>query len=167
MGGAMVWKVLWDYHKKIEVMFTRYAKGEPQLLMPILDELEVYGVIEEEVLLPVIESVDEDMAQMIVDGNERLKNLEADLSGLEPGDPAEAKLVKKLERQWNLHVAREQQHLFPLLKGKLNNESYEMARHAFAARQELLAARGGVSPPGQYYIGLPTGGWTKGANRGW
>jgi hypothetical protein len=42
-----------------------------------------------------------------------------------------------------------------------------MARQAFTIRQELVAARGGVAPPGQYFIGLPTGGWSKGANRGW
>lgn len=167
MGGSQVWKVLWDYHTKIENMLNRYTKGESQLLNPILDEIEVYSAVEDEVILPVIESVDQRLADAVADGNDRLKNICADIAGLEPGDPAEGKLVKRLAKQWDLQKSREQQNLFPLLKGTLSNENYEMARHAFTVRQELLAARGGRTPPGQYYIGLPTGGWSKGANRGW
>ena len=40
MGGAQAWKVLWDYHTKIENMLNRYSKGESQLLNPILEEIE-------------------------------------------------------------------------------------------------------------------------------
>ena len=106
MGGSQVWKVLWDYHTKIENMLNRYSKGESQLLNPILEEMEVYGAIEDEVVLPVIESVDQRLADMTMDANDRLKNLCADIQSLEPGDPAEAKLVKRLQKQWALQASR-------------------------------------------------------------
>lgn len=170
MGGAQIWKVLWDYHTKIENMLNRYSKGETQLMNAILEEMEVYGAIEDEVVLPGVSEVAptnaiESQAEML----DRIKDLSADLQNLEPGDPAEGKLMKKLQKLWVLNMEREQRDLFPVIKTRLKDEQYDMARQAFTVRQELVAARGGGSPPGQYYIGLPNSGWTKSkvANAGW
>lgn len=171
MGGAMLWKVLWDYHKKIENMFTRYSKGHTNLLNAILNEMEVYVAIEEEVVYPGISGVATRWVESSQDQLDMIKELSADIQNLEPGDPAEAKLVRRLEKVFLLHAEREQKNLFPVLKhkGQLEHESYEMARNAFTVRQELVAARGGGQPPGQYFIGLPNSGWTKAlvAGGGW
>lgn len=171
MGGAMLWKVLWDYHKKIENMFTRYSKGHRNLLNLILNEIEVYTTIEEEVLYPNLSGVAGSWQAQSQDQIDLIKELSADIQNLEPGDPAEAKLVRRLEKVFLLHAEREQKHLFPVLKhkGQLEHESYEMARNAFTVRQELITARGGNTPSSQYFIGLPNSGWTKAlvAGGGW
>lgn len=163
MGGAMLWKVLWDYHKKIELMFTRYSKGHSNLLNLILNEIEVYGAIQEEIVYPGVSGAAGSWVAQSQDMLDQIKELSADIQNLEPGDPAESKLVRRLERLFLLHAEREQKALFPVLKhkGALEHESYEMARNAFTVRQELVSARGGGSAPGQYFIGLPNSGWTK------
>ena len=162
MGGVIIWKVLWDYHRKIENSLNRYDKGETQLLAAILGEIEVYGAVEEEVVFPQLASVlSEDLLESAQASLDRIKDICVDIENLDPGDPAEAKLVKRLQRYWDLHTSREESLLFPVIKTRLRDEQYVMARQAFTTRQELVAARGGVSPPGQYFIGLPTGGWSK------
>ena len=162
MGGVMIWKVLWDYHRKIENVLNRYSLGETQLLRHILEEIEIYGAVEEEVVFPglvgVVAENALDAAQASLD---RIKDLSVDIENLNPGDPAEAKLVKRLARQWALHTSREETQFFPVIKTRLKDEQYVMARQAFTTRQELVAARGGTAPPGQYHIGLPGSGWTK------
>lgn len=162
MGGVMIWKVLWDYHRKIENVLNRYERGETQLMQHVLEEIEVYGAIEEEIVFPGLASVVSEgaleAAQVSLD---RIKDLSVDIENLDPGDPAEAKLMKRLQRQWDLHTSREEAQFFPVIKSRLQDEQYVMARQAFATRQELVAARGGVAPPGQYHIGLPGSGWTK------
>ncbi|MEW6153371.1 MAG: hemerythrin domain-containing protein [Actinomycetota bacterium] len=161
MGGVVIWKVLWDYHKKIENLLNRYTLGERQLLNNILEEIEVYGAVEDEVVLPVVASLNASLAEAQGATHDRIKDLSADIQNLDPGDPDEAKLVKRLQKQFLLHTSREERDVFPVIKRSLSDELYVMARQAFTVRQELVAARGGVTPPGQYYIGLPTSGWTK------
>jgi len=163
MGGANLWKVLWDYHKKIENMFTRYSKGHTNLLNLILNEIEVYMAIEEEVVYPGIGNVAGSWVEQSQDQLDLMKELSADIQNLEPGDPAEAKLVRRLEKVFLLHAEREQKSMFGVIKhkGVLEHESYDMARAAFTVRQELVAARGSGSPSTQYFIGLPNSGWTK------
>lgn len=162
MGGVMIWKVLWDYHKKIENNLLRYEKGETQLLTAILEEMEIYGAVEEEVVFPGLASVVSENALEAAQASlDKLKDLSVDIENLDPGDPAEGKLMKRLQRQWYLHTSREESQFFPVIKTRLKDEQYVMARQAFATRQELVAARGGTAPPGQYHIGLPGSGWTK------
>jgi hypothetical protein len=162
MGGVMIWKVLWDYHRKIENNLNRYSRGETQLLAAILEEIEIYGALEEEVVFPGLTPVVNESALEAAQASlDRIKDLSVDIENLDPGDPAEAKLMKRLQRQWGLHTGREEANFFPVIKTRLKDEQYDMARQAFTVRQELVAARGGVSPPGQYHIGLPTGGWSK------
>ncbi len=171
MGGAMLWKVLWDYHKTIENMFTRYSKGHSSLLTAILNEIEVYGAIEEEVVYPGVGGTASSWVESSQGMLDRMKELSADIQNLDPGDPIEGKLMRRLEKLFLLHAEREQRSLFPLIrhKGPLADASYEMARNAFSVRQELVSARGGAIPPGQYFIGLPNSGWTKAlvAGGGW
>ena len=162
MGGVIIWKVLWDYHRKIENVLNRYEKGETQLMKHALEEIEIYGALQEEVVFPALANIVADSTLESFQASlDRIKDLSVDIENLNPGDPAEAKLMKQLQRQWYLHTSREETHLFPVIKTQLKEEGYVMARQAFATRQELVAARGGTSPPGQYHIGLPTGGWSK------
>src|SRR5438270_3557738 len=137
MGGVMIWKVLWDYHKKIENMMNRYSLGETQLLNAIVEEIEVYTAVEEEVVHPGVEGVARDWVEVSVEANDRIKDLAVDIQNLDPGDPDETRLMKKLRKIWNLHTEREEKILFPIIKSRLANEQYDMARQAFTVRQEL------------------------------
>ena len=161
MGGVMIWKVLWDYHKKIENLLNRYTLGETQLLGHILEEIEVYGAVEDEVVFPVLQGVAAQLVERQMESHDVLKDICGDIQNLDPGDPDEARLVKRLQKQFLLHTSREERDLFPIIKRNLPDEMYVMARQAFTVRQELVSARGGIAPPGQYFIGLPTGGWSK------
>jgi len=162
MGGVMIWKVLWDYHHKIENVLNRYTLGETQLLRHILEEIEIYGAVEEEIVFPGLAGIVPDGALDAAQASlDKIKDLSVDIENLNPGDPAEGKLMKRLARQWHLHTSREENQFFPVIKTQLKDEQYVMARQAFTTRQELVAARGGTAPPGQYHIGLPGSGWTK------
>ena len=167
MGGVMIWKVLWDYHKKVENSLNRYSKGEGQLLGSILSEIEIYGALEEEVVFPALADFAPGEIEAAQERLDNIKELCPDIENLEAGDPDEARLMKRVQKAWLLHTAREEKNLFPIIKTQLPDEQYDMARQAFTVRQELVASRGGSSGSSQYYIGLPTGGWSKGANQGW
>jgi iron-sulfur cluster repair protein YtfE (RIC family) len=156
----MVWKVLWDDHRKVEGMFNRYSKGESSLVATICEELELHATIEEEIVYPALAQLDERLAQESEEDHEDVKEIIAEIQDLEPGDPMESKLMKKLERLVSLHVTREERDVFPIIKSRLNDESYEMGRQAFALRQEALGARDGGSSS-KNVLGWPGSGWGK------
>ena len=158
---AMVWKVLWDDHRKVEGMFNRYSKGESSLVANICEELELHATIEEEIVYPAVAQLDERLAQESEEDHEDVKELIAEIQDLEPGDPMESKLMKKLERLVSIHVTREERDVFPILKTRLNDESYEMGRQAFALRQEMLGARDGGSSSKNILEPWPNSGWGK------
>jgi iron-sulfur cluster repair protein YtfE (RIC family) len=161
MGGSQLWKVLWDYHKKIDNMMNRYDKGDFTLLNPILTELEIYGAIEEEILYPALAEVNPSVTEQAQQSQDEIKDIVTDLQSLEPDDPLEPKLMKRLTRRFQIHTEREEQRIFPIIKSQFANEQYDMARQAFALRQEMVGTRGGVPINEQYFIGLPNSGWTK------
>src|SRR5688572_6108274 len=98
MGGVMIWKVLWDYHKKIENLLNRYTLGEGQLLNHVLEEIEVYGAIEDEVVFPTVGHYAPSLVEAQMESHDKIKDLAADIQNLEPGDPDEARLMKRFQK---------------------------------------------------------------------
>jgi hemerythrin-like domain-containing protein len=138
---AMVWKVLMDDHLKVSQMFLRYDKGETSLVPNIIEELEIHDKIEAEIVYPAVEPMLSDWVREAEEEHEYVRELIEQLEDLEPGDPSENKLMKRLEKRVRLHAEREEKVMFPVLKTQLANESYEMGRQAFTLRQEELNSR--------------------------
>ncbi len=157
---AMVWKVLMDDHLKVSQMFLRYDQGETSLVPNIIEELEIHDKIEADIVYPAVAPLLPDFVEEAEEAHEYQRELIDQISDLEPGDPAEAKLMKRLEKRVRIHAEREEKIMFPVLKGQLQNESYDMGRQAFTLRQEDLAARENRPEPyrDKNYV-HPNAGW--------
>ncbi len=138
---AMVWKVLLDDHLKVEQLFLRYQKGETSLIPAIIEELELHDKVEAEIVYPQVAPFLGDWITEAEEEHEKVRDLIEQINDLEPGDPLENKLMQRLQRRVKTHASREEKIMFPILKKQLENESYEMGRHAFALKQEELASR--------------------------
>ena len=110
---AIVWKMLLDDHVKIGEMFTRYNKGETSLVPAIIEDIEVHDKIEEEVVYPSVAPLLPDWALEAEEEHEKMRDLIEQIQDLEPGDPAEKKLMQRLERRFNIHASREAAVMFP------------------------------------------------------
>jgi hemerythrin superfamily protein len=138
---AMVWKVLMDDHLKVMQMFRRYDQGETSLVPNIIEELEVHDKVEADIVYPAVAGMLPDFIEEAEQAHDQMRDLIDQISELEPGDPAEGKLMKRLEKRVTTHASREEKILFPLLKTQLSSESYDMGRQAVTVRQEELNAR--------------------------
>jgi hemerythrin superfamily protein len=166
---AHITKDLWDQHRKIEALFQRLTHGtgafyatihqgaESGVLPYLINEIELHSAIEEEVLYPALAEIDERLANESQQDHDEVRDLIDAIQDTEPGDPALAKLVRRLEKKMMAHARREEQNIFPIVKQRLYHEGFEMGRQAFAVRQELLGARGSTKPPAQ--LGWPGAGW--------
>jgi|SRR5947209_3887501 len=157
---AIVWKMLLDDHVKIGEMFTRYNKGETSLVPAIIEDIEVHDKIEEEVVYPSVAPLLPDWALEAEEEHEKMRDLIEQIQDLEPGDPAEKKLMQRLERRFNIHASREAAVMFPVLKTRLQNEAYEMGRQAFTVRQGQLTTRDRAIRSDNN-LKLPTSGWRQ------
>ena len=161
---AMVWKVLLDDHLKVEQLFLRYEKGETSLVPAIIEEIEIHDRIEAEVVYPQVSPLLKDWIMEAEEEHEQIRELVEQINDLEPGDPLESKLMQRLHRRMKNHADREEKVMFPVLKGQLKNESYEMGRQAFAVRQEELS---GMSSRADRSLPFPAGGKGKVVGGGW
>ena len=154
---AIITKVLYDDHKRVERLFARYSKGESSLIDMIIDELELHSTIEEEIVYPALAEIDPAKAEESQQDHDEVKDVIAEIQDLEPGDPGLTKLMRRLERLVTGHVEREERDVFPLIKERLYHEGFEMGAQAFALRQEILASRG--ERPEVDPLGWPNSGW--------
>lgn len=157
---AMVWKMLWDDHMKVNELFIRYNKGETSLVPSIIENIEIHSRIEEDVVYPTVAQYLPDWALEAEHDHEEVKDLISDIQDLEPGDPLESKLMRRLEKRFKVHSDREEKIMFPILKKQLEEESYEMGRQAFTVRQEILSSGEGRSSTDSH-LKLPTAGWRQ------
>ena len=164
---AIITKVLYDDHQRVERLFSRYSQGESSLIDIIIDEIELHSTIEEEIVYPALAQIDEGRAEASQQDHDEVKEVIGEIQDLEPGDPGLTKLMRRLERLVMGHVEREERDVFSILKSQLYNEGFEMGDQAFALRQEILASRGEreeVDP-----LGWPNSGWgpAKVVGGGW
>ena len=135
-------------HEVVSGLFAEYEKTNSSnkkkaLVAEICTELSVHAQIEEEIFYPAIKGALKDklMVPEATVEHASLKDLIAQLEGVEPdGEIYEAK-VKVLSEYVKHHVKEEQNEMFPKAKAT-SIDLVELGAQMAARKTDLLAARG-------------------------
>lgn len=155
-------KVMYDDHQRLERMFARWNQTpKSELATGIVDELDIMLTSADELALPVVNRLNPALAERMDQEQQNLRDLAAEVSELEPGDPAISRAMKRLERAALVHIKHVETSVMPLLRTQVNRgELHELGRNAFTLRQEMLSqldVRPRILP-----LGLPGNGWGSG-----
>jgi len=135
-------------HKAVSGLFadyekTRSAAKKKELVAEICTELSVHTQIEEEIFYPAVKAALKDKL-LVPEGTIEhggIKDLIAQLEGIEPdGEMYDAK-VKVLSEYVEHHVKEEQTEMFPKAKST-SLDLVELGARMAARKVDLLAARG-------------------------
>lgn len=162
--------VLYQDHQRLERLFARWHQSPgPDLVTGICDELDVALTTAEELAFPLISGLNTQLAQNMENEHQRVRDLAAEVSEIEPGDPAIGPAMKRLERNVLVHINHVERDVLPLLRKNVHRgELHDLGRNAFTLRQEMLAQldfRPRLQP-----LGMPGNGWGSGRlslNAGW
>lgn len=166
---AEIQKVMYDDHQRLERLFQRYRRTPTNALaMAICDEIDLTTTIEEELAYPILEQTSSSALETLQRHHERLRDMVAEVSELDPGDPSEPGLMRKLERAFGTYVVQTERECFPPIKRLPREELGAIGSQAFTLRQELMAQLEGRPRLRPAMLGLPgdlpAGGH---ANAGW
>lgn len=133
-------------HKLVSDLFEQYEKSrstdkKKELVAQICKELTVHAQVEEEIFYPAVKAALQDH-ELIPEANVEhatLKDLIAQVEGLEPdGEMFDAK-IKVMSEYVKHHVKEEQNEIFPKARAtKL--DMTELGEQISARKQELMAA---------------------------
>ena len=135
-------------HAAVSGLFADYEKTNSSnkkkaLVAEICTELSVHAQIEEEIFYPAVKAALKDkllVPEATVE-HASLKNLIAQIEGIEPdGEVYDAK-VKVLSEYVEHHVKEEQNEMFPKAKA-MSLDMVELGARMAARKTDLLAARG-------------------------
>src|SRR3990167_5944379 len=134
-------------HKLVNDLFAEYEKArsankKKQLVAQICSELSVHAQIEEEIFYPAVKRAlkDKELVSEAVVEHATLKDLIAQVEGIEPdGEMFDAK-IKVLSEYVKHHVKEEQNEIFPKAKST-NLDMAELGARLTQRKTELLAKR--------------------------
>lgn len=134
-------------HKLVNDLFdqfeaTRSASKKAKIVAQICTELTIHAQVEEEIFYPAVKTAlrDKELVPEATVEHATLKDLIAQVEGVEPdGEMYDAK-VKVMGEYVKHHVKEEQNEMFPKAKGtKLDMN--ELGAKILARKRELLSAR--------------------------
>jgi len=133
-------------HKLVSSLFdefekTRSAGKKAKLVAQICKELTVHTQIEEEIFYPAVKEALKDH-ELVPEANvehQSVKDLIAQVEGVEPGDEMYDARVKVMGEFVKHHVKEEQNEMFPKAK-KSKLDLVELGARMFARKQELIAS---------------------------
>jgi hemerythrin superfamily protein len=133
-------------HKRVSELFTQYEKTrsaakKKEIVTQICTELTVHAEVEEEIFYPAVKDAlnDQELVPEATVEHATLKDLIAQVKGVEPdGEMYDAK-VKVLSEYVKHHVKEEQNEMFPKAK-KANLDMKALGAQMASRKEELLAA---------------------------
>lgn len=133
-------------HKAVNDLFeqyehTRSSKKKKEIVAQICAELTVHAQIEEDIFYPSVKKAlkDKELIPEAIVEHATLKDLIAQIEGVEPdGEMFDAK-VKVLSEYVKHHVKEEQNEIFPLVK-KSDLDLVALGEELSQRKEELLAA---------------------------
>jgi hemerythrin superfamily protein len=156
-------------HREVEGLFASFAGPAPaderaQIVGRIIRELSVHAAVEEMILYPAVrrEVADgERLADEAIREHQELKELLAELDGLDVADDRVPDIVGRVEAAVTEHVEEEEGELLPSLQSALRQDELEdMGRRierAKAAAPTRPHPHAPDSPPGNMIVGVPAG----------
>lgn len=135
-------------HKEVDALFSEYEKTKSairkkSIVAEICSALTVHAQIEEEIFYPAFKQAlkDKELIPEATVEHATLKDLIAQIEGVEPdGEMYDAK-VKVLSEYVKHHVKEEQNEMFPKAKAATNLDLMELGAQLLKRKEELLANR--------------------------
>ena len=133
-------------HKRVSDLFAQYEKTraipkKKELVAQICTELGVHAEVEEEIFYPAVKQAlkDKELVPEATVEHATLKDLIAQVKGVEPdGEMFDAK-IKVLSEYVKHHVKEEQNEIFPKAK-KTKLDMYALGAQMASRKKELLAS---------------------------
>ncbi len=135
-------------HSEVKKLFQQFGrttararKTRQRLIDALATELDVHARIEEELFYPAMTQIESlrDMVEEAKDEHQQVKDLLAEIQGLEPTDEALQNRVKELRDAVLHHATEEEQRMFPDAEDSLGREELEQLGEQLAERKaELL-----------------------------
>ncbi|WP_373509370.1 hemerythrin domain-containing protein [Thiocapsa sp.] len=134
-------------HKIVSDLFDEYEKTnvkskKKSLVSQICADLTIHAQIEEEIFYPAVKAAlkDKELVPEAIVEHATLKDLIAEVEGVEPdGETFDAK-IKVLSEYVKHHVKEEQNEMFPRLKDS-NLDMMELGAQIASRKEELVAER--------------------------
>ena len=134
-------------HKLVSGLFDEFEKArsaakKKAIVSQICTELTVHTQIEDEIFYPAFKAAlkDKDLVPEATVEHSSVKDLIAQVEGVEPGDEMYDAKVKVMGEFVKHHVKEEQNEMFPKAK-KSKLDLHELGRQMLARKQELMAQR--------------------------
>lgn len=132
-------------HKKVSALFaefekTRSAKKKKEIVATICRELAAHTIVEEEIFYPAIQAAlkDHELVPEARVEHASVKDLIAQVEGVEPGGDEYDARVKVMGEFVKHHVKEEQNEMFPKAK-KTKLDLVALGAQMAARKEELLA----------------------------
>lgn len=135
-------------HSEVKKLFQQFGrttararKTRQRLIDALATELDVHARIEEELFYPAMTQIESlrDMVEEAKEEHQQVKDLLAEIQGLEPTDEALQNRVKELRDAVLHHATEEEQRMFPDAEDSLGREELEQLGEQLAERKaELL-----------------------------
>lgn len=134
-------------HKLVSDLFDEFEKArspakKKAIVSQICTELTVHTQIEDEIFYPAFKAAlkDKELVPEATVEHSSVKDLIAQVEGVEPGDEMYDAKVKVMGEFVKHHVKEEQNEMFPKAK-KSKLDLHELGRQMLARKQELMAQR--------------------------
>lgn len=132
-------------HRKVEKLFSDYENAKSliqkkRIVTEICTELTVHAQIEEEIFYPAVKKAlkDKELVPEATVEHDTLRNLIAQIEGVEPsGEMFDAK-VKVLSEYVNHHVKEEQNEIFPKAEKEKKLDLRDLGAQLTQRKEELL-----------------------------
>lgn len=129
-------------HRALEKLFDRFEKtGDADIALRICQELRVHAALEEELVYPLVERVDEDLARRAKSDHRTSRHLVDRIERFRIADGGLRDLMAELKKVVLEHVSEEESTILPRLQAvlKVDEIADELARRREGTLSELEA----------------------------
>lgn len=139
--------VLKKDHNAVKKLFTQFnrttaraVEQRQHLVDKISEELEIHAAIEEELFYPAVRATGEgeDLVREAVEEHQEVKQLVAEIQGLDVSSPEIADQMRQLREAVLHHATEEEKEMFPFAKEHLGAEELTRLGQQLQARKEEL-----------------------------
>jgi iron-sulfur cluster repair protein YtfE (RIC family) len=148
-------------HREVEQLFAQFKQTrDPMVVEHVCMELTVHTTVEEEIVYPVLQELDDDLVEEAEHEHDEAKQLIEQIQARPEGDPGIADLMQQLEEAVQHHVQEEETEAWPKLREGAGDRLEDLGARV-AERKEALQT--GEAVP--YEGSSPGGGSGDGATK--
>ena len=132
-------------HREVEQLFAQFQSTQDfEIALQICQELTVHAAVEEEIVYPVLASIDPEVEQEAEEEHDEAKELIARIEAMASDDPELVPTVMKLKGAIEHHVEEEESEAWERMRSGAGDQLDELGTQVAARKEELLQSLGEV-----------------------